>query len=171
MIKLLTLASANRDCEYIAKHARTSDINEVKVTEGNNVAIYDVLHRSRSASAFCLTWFIPSGGIPLAISGIAESPLNVDVGFPWMLGTNMMFKYPRQILIESRKFMKRALESRFKYLYNYVYDNNEPSKRYLKAIGFKLHEPEPRGPYNALFRKFDMGALQARTILSGGVVI
>ena len=68
-------------------------------------------------------------------------------------------------------FMKRVLESGFEYLYNYVQDANEPSKRYLKAIGFELRELEPKGPYDTPFRKFDMGDSRVcNTILAGGVI-
>lgn len=168
MVKLTAHKSTDADCVYIAEHTRLSDIAEAKVTVGNDVAIYDVLHGSynQSLPGFCITWFGPLNK-PLAISGIVESAFKI--GIPWMLGTIEMVKYPRQILIESRNFMKRALESRFEYLYNYVQDANESSKRYLKAIGFKLHELEPKGPYDALFRKFDMGNSQVgNTVLSGG---
>lgn len=172
MIKLIARIPTSEDCKYIAEHTRISDIIEAKVTEGANVNIYDVLRRSyiKSKIGFCMTW-CDSLNVPLAISGIVALPSAPKTGVPWMLGTIKMVKYPRQILIESRNFMKRALESEFKYLYSYVHDANESSKRYLKAIGFKLYAPEPKGPYDAPFRKFDMGILQVNnTVLAGGSI-
>lgn len=170
MVKLISRKPTDDDCAYIAEHTRPSDIAEMVVTVGSGMNMRGVVHQSYIRSRFCMTFCGPSSR-PLAISGVVASPSIAKVGLPWMLGTTEMVKYPRQILIESKRFMKRALESGFEYLYNYVHDANEPSKRYLKVIGFKLHEPEPMGPYDALFRKFDMGVPQfTNTILAGGNV-
>lgn len=172
MIKLVKRVPTGEVCEYIVEHMRVADVREIKASEGNDVDIYNRIcpHTyTNFRSDFYYTWHSPSNN-PIAISGIVRLISSPKIGVPWLLGTDEIVKYPRQILVESRKILKKALESKFEYLYNYVHEDNELSKKYLKVIGFKIYEPEPMGPYGELFRKFDMGTKieLEKTVLAGG---
>ncbi|MEO1029596.1 MAG: hypothetical protein AAFX02_11145 [Pseudomonadota bacterium] len=73
---------------------------------------------------------------------------------PWMVGSNKLERYPITVLRHNRRIIDRWT-SQFDHLFNYVDTRNEVSKKWLKWLGFKLHDPRPYGPLGLDFHKFE----------------
>lgn len=94
-------------------------------------------------------------GEPIAILGVTPYMLLSEIGVPWMIASEKTKEIPVQFLRISMRFV-RAVMMRFPRLVNYVDDRHSEAIRYLEAVGFTVHEPEPYGYLNLPFRRFEL---------------
>jgi hypothetical protein len=137
------------DILYVAANMRKQDQIEVRLSNGFS-PIEAV--RQGCATGNAATFVI--NGVACAIFGAERDGLLSDVAVLWLLGTDDLFKHPKQLVKYGRKVVT-ALFDRYSLLYNYVHVNNDASIRWLKSMGFEFQEPEMYGVYKSKFVKFE----------------
>lgn len=94
----------------------------------------------------------------VCLTGVCE-PLALDPKvYPWLLGTSLMLRLPRKVLVYSRKILDRWLSSH-PYMCNYVDERHERAIRWLSWLGADLTLEPSFGPYSRPFYKFEFGEL------------
>lgn len=137
--------------DYVADNMRQADRDEVYASHGYQPV--DALIQSVKYSDFNSVACI--AGRPVAIFGLMRRGLLSNKGIPWLLGTNEMFRYKREVVTASRVIVDSMIDI-CPELENYVHTKNIRSVRLLKYLGFKLDEPTPFGHQNELFNRFHM---------------
>lgn len=137
------------DIAYVAEHMRPLDQLEVHASSGSGPL--ESLAASVRASTLCFTCVVD--GKPAVIFGFTYTGgMAAEV---WLLGTTAMDRISHaSILIREGRRITDEWADKFGLLHNRVHDDNAPSKRWLKAIGFSFGKPRPYGPHGAPFRYF-----------------
>ena len=95
---------------------------------------------------------ILADGHPCAMFGVTEGE---GKGIPWMLGTELMLKIPRDLMVQGRYWVD-YLNLLYPFLENHVAVSNTVSVAWLKRMGFEFHEEVLIK--DTLFRRFTRGA-------------
>lgn len=104
-------------------------------------------------SEICLTAHFNNA--PVMMFGVRRNSLMFNDGIPWLLGTDAVIQIGRQIIRQSKGFIRLFLW-KFEYLENYVHAENVVSINWLKWMGFTIEPPEPCGIHKELFHRFWM---------------
>lgn len=132
---------------------RQADCDEVKAGSGmeaEDVLILAVAHAKRADA-----WFRDDRLI--AISGISGSLIDPAVGVVWMLGSDEVDEFPKQLLKGQRQYVRDLLQGH-DMLLNFVDNRNIKAHKWLRWLGFQLGDPRPFGAAGLLFRPFVMSA-------------
>lgn len=116
---------------------RQSDIDELMATFGR--ASMNELTRGLNSSDVC--WYAEIDGNPAALFGAVTDSALLLSGTPWLLGTTQLDDHRVVFARRSRRYI-RYIASRYAWLANYVDVRNEPTIKWLKWLGFTLHDPE-----------------------------
>lgn len=154
MVKLQYSAANAFDLAELYENLRPRDVDEVRATSGDDV--WGALSRALSASDDPVALRCPATGALIAIFGAAPFSLLSDVGSPWLLGTDVMDVYPKEILKDARRYID-FISERYPRQMNYVDARNEPSIRWLERIGFTIDPPVPYGVEGRPFHRFHKG--------------
>jgi N-acetylglutamate synthase-like GNAT family acetyltransferase len=130
--KAYSRKARKKDCKQLAKVMRESDIKEVMASHRHTP--YEALVNAYTLSDSCYSW-VYKGNV-IAMCGV--SPVDNQVGSPWLLGSDELVRTPRltySLLRESMKWIKRH-QNKYPMLVNYVHAENEPSLKWLKHLGF-----------------------------------
>ena len=92
-----------------------------------------------------------------AILGLTPMNYLTGIGSPWMLGTPVLDAHSRVLVRVTPAYISKMLNT-FPHLVNYVHADNVTSVRWLRRLGFKLHEAVPYGARGELFHPFEMRA-------------
>lgn len=106
-------------------------------------------------SLLCWTGLV-DGEIAAIIGATPLSALG-GIGSPWMLGTPVLDRHSRVLVSKTPEYIARMLTA-FPHLVNFVHAENTTSVRWLRRLGFTLHEAAPYGAKGELFHKFEMKA-------------
>ncbi|WP_455153243.1 phage protein Gp13 family protein [Bradyrhizobium cenepequi] len=87
-----------------------------------------------------LAWTGIIDGRPEVMFGVGDLNILAGIGAPWLLGTDAVEQHYRQFLRHSVSWRDQLLE-RYPILRNFVDDRNTVSIRWLRWLGFKLHDP------------------------------
>lgn len=87
--------------------------------------------------------------------GVVPQSLMSGSGFVWMLGTPLVEKHAVMFLRRNRAKVAE-MASQFPYLHNYVDARNETAIRWLRWLGFTIHDAEPYGALGLPFHHFEM---------------
>ena len=143
------------DAAVVAAGLRQSDTVELAAEHGLGLSSLEAVSRSLAVSE--MAWTALLDGKPFCVFGV--STVDTEVGSPWLLATDAFAAVPvKTILRQNRKYVKIMLH-KYKYLYNFVYHKNEISIKWLKMIGFRVHDsiiPFSRGLYGGKFYLFDL---------------
>lgn len=142
-----------KDVDHVLANLREADMRELNLASGFKP--FRAIAQTMSAAP------VKAGlvdGKPVCLFGVVPFSISGG-GCPWMVGTDGIESIPRTFVRESRKIVQ-GWRREFPYLENWVHDENEVSKRWLRWLGFALGEPEPFGPYNAPFRRFVLMGVQ-----------
>lgn len=137
---------------YVAQNMRKMDKREVELTSGRSPL--EALRTGRRASELCSAILVDT--VPVAVYGLAMPTLLGSHGVPWMLGTEEVYRHPKQTLLYGRAIVEN-MRDYSSILQNYVYTHNKISIRWLAKIGFQIHKAEPYGVNGALFHRFSIG--------------
>lgn len=153
MADVLIRDTTLRDVVDLANNLRVADRAEM-AAYGHTEPI-GALTRSAVSSMMCWSAFID--GELAAILGCA--PINIigGVGSPWMMGTPVLDRHQRILVRHTPGYIARMLAV-FPHLVNFVHTENTTSVRWLRRLGFTLHEAAPYGALGAPFHKFEMRA-------------
>lgn len=109
-----------------------------------------------SLSFAVAAWTGLDDGKVICVFGInRRSPLS-NVGVPWLVGTDLIYKRHREFARASRQYFDR-FSLVFSQMENFVLAENRATVRWLKWLGFDIGEPEPAGFSRAPFIRFSKG--------------
>jgi len=116
---------------------------------------YEALHASWALSSH--RYIVELDGQPKAFAGCAPLGLLGSVGVPWLITTEDAPQHWRRFLRMSCVIMRRFVAS-YDRLQNRVDVDNTASIRWLKWLGFTVHEnnPVPFGPGQFPFYPFEL---------------
>lgn len=134
----------------VANAMREAEVLEVEKSSGRSP--YNALKRAVEVSEKSATILID--GKPVAIFGVAHLTPISDIGYPWMLGTDDVQKHARRLLPHAGGKLD-ILAARYKHLRNYVHAANTVSIRWLRRMGFTIHDPAPYGVSGDMFHLFE----------------
>jgi len=142
------------DLEFLADNLREADKQELRALLGDDVVFFEVLSTAVMRSSHLWVGALENDQ-PVSIFGAAPISMLTGEASPWFLSTDEAYRYPRTLMLEGRRYLSRMLEA-YEYLYNYVDARNDRSIRWLKRMGFQLHEATPQGVAEMPFHKFDI---------------
>ena len=147
---ILTRLLTARDIVHIADNMRQSDRHEI--WQMNRKSPLVALMQSIKATE--RPWIAKTlDGEPFSIFGTVV-PVLGDTAIPWMVGTDTVAAQRRALVRVTKDYCRSTL-TLYPTLRNYVLDENEASKRYLKCVGFELGPPED-WPTGCTVREFKM---------------
>ena len=106
-------------------------------------------------SMLCWTGLID--GELAAILGVAPINTLTGIGSPWMLGTPVLERHQRVLVRRTPEYIAKMLKA-FPHLVNFVHAKNTTSMRWLRRLGFTLHEAVPYGALGEPFHPFELRA-------------
>lgn len=140
------------DTEMFASRLRAPDRREL--IAGGSPDFGRALRESAGCSLFC--WTATADGEPVAIGGVSAVSVLGGIGAPWLLGTDLLDRYSRVLVRQAPGYIAKMHEA-FPVLVNFVHAENARSVRWLKALGFEVHDPVELRP-GALFHPFEKRA-------------
>jgi len=100
-------------------------------------------------------WYCAVDGAPACMGGVATVSMLTGVGVPWMLGTPVLERNPKQLVVKTGRSI-RMMAANYAVLRNYVDARNGVSIHWLQWMGFEIGDVMPYGPYAMPFRPFEM---------------
>jgi len=149
---MLELRKATQeDIDAILRTVRQENIAELEVL---GVGLEDSLLWSLDHSSEA-TVAVIDGEVVCAF-GVVATPKK-GVGRPWMVGTSTIDRHSIEFL-RSSKVVLTDLLRRWDLLVNYADTRNLRGLRWLKFMGFTIHEAEPLGERQLMFHRFEKEA-------------
>lgn len=139
------------DIHWLAPRLRPADVLELRATFGPKVTAEDAIGQSIIVSSH--VWVVAAGAEPLAILGVAPISLLEGLGRPWLVATDRI--KPGTLVRVGHKYSRMMLQH-YARLENFVDARNVRSVRWLKHIGFTVHEPTPYGCAGLPFHRFEI---------------
>ncbi|QCW21972.1 hypothetical protein JessAGP_042c [Caulobacter phage Jess A] len=139
------------DAVWFSTRLREADRLEVEAACGKDVET--ALRHAVQASA--LAWVASKNGLPIVLLGCAD--FTPGVGSPWLMATDEALRLGPALTALAKERVALVRKTWPKLL-NYVDARNLVSVRWLKRIGFKIHETVPYGVNDEPFHPFSMGA-------------
>lgn len=137
------------DVYALAANLRDADAEEVTCL---GIEVRHALRMNYRDAILRRTAFVD--GRIAAMWGVCGDMLG-DIGSPYLMTTPLVEKVPVTMLKEARKGIAEMLVIK-KLLTGHVAASYVRACRFLEILGFTLFDPEPLGPKQALFRKFEM---------------
>ncbi len=141
------------DVAILIDNLRPSDLAECKAYGRPDIAAG--IESSARRSVLCWSGFVD--GELAAIIGVAPINMVCGVGSPWMLGTPVLDRHHRILVRRTPEYIAKMLTA-FPHLVNFVHAQNTTSVRWLRRLGFTLHEAMPYGALGEPFHPFEMRA-------------
>lgn len=123
--------------QFIAENMRQADKDEVTAFSGSSdidAILRHSIHKSVLAAAIYRDEKL------LCIAGASCATMASTTGQPWMLGTDDLYREPRLFVIHGKRVIDE-FKTRFTMLENYVDARNSKSIRWLRWLGFTIHNP------------------------------
>lgn len=139
------------DAEFIAAHARQSDIDELLAVA--NVTPLECLLNGLKISPQAYTGWID--GERVCMFGVSSISILTSLGAPWMVGTDAIDRHAFAFIKGSRA-TTRPLFAQWERLYNLVDARNTRAIRWLRFLGFTIEEAIPYGVENLPFHPFHL---------------
>lgn len=136
--------------EHVAANIREADA--VEVYEAARRDVLYMMQRSYKRSDRNATLMVRQE--PVAVIGVGRLSTLSSVGVPWMLGTDGVTKHARHLLPYGSEVVRKMMQGHT-VLRNMVHVDNKASIRWLKSLGFTLHDAEPLGWRGAMFHTFE----------------
>jgi hypothetical protein len=139
------------DAEILAANLRPSDLAEARAY--GDIDVLAGIRSSVNRSLLC--WTGLADGQLGAIIGVTPISMVGGVGSPWMMGTPVLDQHSRVLIRKTPEYIARMLKA-FPHLTNFVHTKNVTSVRWLRRLGFTLHEAVPYGAPGEFFHPFEM---------------
>lgn len=153
MAEVVIHPTAPGDVETLIANLRPADLAECQAYGRPGMA--EGIRSSARRSLLCWSGFVD--GELAAILGVAPIDMLAGIGSPWMLGTSVLDAHSRVLVRETPEYIGRMLNA-FPHLVNFVHAKNTTSVRWLRRLGFTLHEAVPYGALGEPFHPFEMKA-------------
>jgi hypothetical protein len=145
--------TAPGDAALLIAHLRAADQAECQAYGRDDIAAG--IEASVRRSVLCWSGWVD--GELAAILGVAPVNVLTGIGSPWMLGTPVLDRHQRVLVRSTPEYIARMLKA-FPHLVNFVHAKNTTSVRWLRRLGFTLHEAVPYGALGEPFHPFEMRA-------------
>lgn len=153
MAKVALVKPDEDDLGYLAQQLRAADRQELAATHGAGLDLLRCLQTAVSASE--QAWVaVTAWGEPIAVFGVAPVSLLGGIGCPWMLGSDAVDQYAREVVTLSRRHVAQW-SRRYPLLFNYVDARNLRSIEWLRRTGFVIGPAEPYGLKGEPFHRFE----------------
>lgn len=144
---------AEGDVDDLVARMRSQDVAEV-LAAGMQPRV--ALKQSIAASTWCRTVLV--AGKLVAVVGLAPHGTVLDPrAAPWLLGTDDVPRHARILVRQARPYI-RAMLGMYPHLVNVVHAENTHALRFLRGMGFTVHETPVQLPTGAVFHVFEMRA-------------
>lgn len=145
--------ASERHIEQMLGRIRQADIDEFDA--GYSLTPERGMRVGLKVSSHC--WAGLWDGKVLAVAGLCPTSFVGDHASPWMVGTRDLERpeVRREFLRVSKSVLSHML-SIYPHLENYVDTRNRLAVRWLKWLGFTMHDPEPHGPKGMPFHRFEI---------------
>ena len=150
MAEITIRATEPGDAELLAAAMRECDVREVRACGHEPL---EAARRSVAQSLLC--WSAFADGEMVCIMGCAPISLVSGIGSPWMLATPLLDAHHRVLVRLTPRYIASMLKA-FPHLVNHAHAENTTSVRWLKRLGFTLHEVAPFGALGEAFHRFEM---------------
>jgi len=134
----------------LSKTMRQADKDEVWASNHKNP--YDALRQGWLLSPETFTGLLD--GHVVCIFGVAQNSLLSEDGVPWLLTSDLIHKAAYTFLRVNKVYVNE-IRKKYKKLENYVDCRNKMAIRWLSWLGFEMDKPQPYGPDNVMFRRFE----------------
>lgn len=142
-----TLAHA----EAMAPHLRQADCDELWAASRSRPL--ESLRNAVKASHRARAWRVE--GEVVCLFGVAPTSRLTGTGTVWLLGTPAVEAHQVAFLRASRPTLGEVIRG-YRHLYNYVDARNTTAIRWLRWLGFTIHDPAPYGALGLPFHHFEM---------------
>lgn len=124
------------DAAHVAENMRADDVRELRDISGVTPfwGVYDAFHHDGEK------WAARKDGVPFALFGCALVGILAPYASPWFLATDEVRTTRVPMLRETKKIVGRWVD-KYGLLENTTDGRNKATLRWLRAIGFTLHEP------------------------------
>jgi hypothetical protein len=137
--------------EELSHTMRAADVRECWAA--NHFSPYDALKHSLCHTENPRTGLYNNN--VMCIWGIGKVTYLSKEGIPWMLTSKLVEHHYREFLRQGPTLLKE-IKKEAVVLVNMVDARNKRSIRWLKWLGFTIHDPVPFGPDDVLFHPFIM---------------
>lgn len=137
------------DIDYLARNARQADKDEALLFAGKT--IWEALNETKDIFDNSFVWEVD--GRLVCMYGV--TPVSDKVGVIWFLATDEFDNYKDFVKKHCKKVCNILLMG-YDHVYNYVYVGHDKALRWVKWLGFTVHEPAPVGIKGDLFCKFEV---------------
>lgn len=137
------------DINYVADNAREADVLELWASD-LATPLHCILQGTMAEGE---AWAGLIDGKTVCIFGVVDRANGI--GVPWMVGTPDI-EAAAITFARGSYAVTRAMFKRWSYLTNWVDARNCHAIRWLRFLGFTIHEPEPYGKLGMLFHPFEM---------------
>ena len=151
MISELIRKPTKEDVDYLIKNIRDED--QIEIVAAGGVSIEEVIGSMGHLIDQSYVWEV--NGEVICLFGITPDETNEDVGIAWLLSTKGFNRYAFEFAGRCKDVFN-PLAREFKYIYNYIHEENKLSIKWLKWLGFDILPAEPIGNKGANFHKFEM---------------
>lgn len=148
-VKFAIRDATPEDAEWFAPRLRASDQLELEAASGPDIA--QTLRTAVAISPICKV--CEFAGEPVLLLGCAEPP---GLGVPWLVGTERATRHPTAMTQVGVHFTELFLTRR-PLLMNCVDVRNAASIRWLRRLGFTIHDPVVFGRNGERFHPFTLG--------------
>ena len=139
-VKIEMRPAVQEDAWYIARHLREADLVELNACSPMEPT--HLVQHSMVNSVDPQILYI--NDVPAAVGGICANTLvNFEHGTPWMLGTELIEKYPIAFIKAVLRYFNKY-EARYTFQENYVHANNLLSIRFIEAMGYTVEKDNPQ---------------------------
>lgn len=124
------------DAAYVGENLRADDVRELRDINGVSpfLGVYEAFHSDGEK------WAARKDGVPFALFGCALVGILAPYASPWFLGTQEVRNARVPMLRETRKIV-HSWYNKYGLLENTADGRNKTTLRWLRAIGFTLHNP------------------------------
>lgn len=141
------------DAVQLAMRMRAADLQEVRALIGAG-SVTEALRAAVELSPDVHTYRDKDMRLVFML-GCAEG--DAGEGQPWMLATDLVAAYPVEMTRETKRAIRRW-KARWPRFLNYVDARHTDSIRWLRKLGFKVHDPLAMGVQGEHFCAFTMEA-------------
>ena len=139
---------------HVHELANTMDPCDIRECwAANHYGPYDALRHSLYHTQYPRTGLLDK--MVMCIWGVGKLSYLSKEGIPWMLKSNLVQEHPKEFIRRSKLLVKDMFNEAI-VLTNMVDVRNVQSIRWLKWVGFDVHDPVPFGPDGMLFHPFIM---------------
>ncbi|BAQ94047.1 putative acetyltransferase [uncultured phage_MedDCM-OCT-S28-C10] len=149
MSKIPTVRKAKiTDAVSLSKNLKALDKLEIKYSHDDEpidalMSCFD----QQSAENFSI---VAHDGEIYGMFGVNDDPELEGYGVVWLLSSSKLQKFPISFFKESKKWIEK-LHTKYDYIYNFVYEKNWQSLKWLQLCGFKPIASKKIGKYNKKF--------------------